>query len=123
MLSDGPGLSSFSVDDVNAAREFYKGTLGLAVSDAALGVEGSSVPHGLELHLSQGARVLIYPKSNHAPATFTVLNFRVGDIERTVDALGARGVRFEHYEVGPKTDAKGIHRSPEVKPVAWFKDT
>jgi catechol 2,3-dioxygenase-like lactoylglutathione lyase family enzyme len=64
---------------------------------------------------------MVYPKPDHTPATFTILNFVVDDIERTVDELTARGVRFEQHE-NPETDAKGIHRTPEVHPVAWFRD-
>ena len=90
--------------------------------DAPLGVEGADVPAGLEIHLGPGTRIGIYPKPDHTPATFTILNFVVEDIERAVDELTARGVRFEHYETGTKTDAKGIHRTPEVHPVAWFRD-
>jgi catechol 2,3-dioxygenase-like lactoylglutathione lyase family enzyme len=92
------------------------------VADAALGVDGADVPAGLELHLGPGTRILVYPKPDHTPATFTILNFLVDDIDRAVDALTARGVRFEHYQTDPKTDAKGIHRTPEVHPVAWFRD-
>ena len=66
-------------------------------------------------------RVLIYPKPDHTPATFTLLNFLVDNIERAVDELTARGVTFEQYAY-PRTDAKGIHRTPEVRPVAWFRD-
>jgi hypothetical protein len=75
----------------------------------------------LMLHLSGGTDVVIYPKANHAAATFTVLNFPVDDVERTVDELTARGIRFEQYEGDIKTDAKGIHRGggPDI---AWFKD-
>jgi catechol 2,3-dioxygenase-like lactoylglutathione lyase family enzyme len=122
MLSDANAFSGFAVDDVPRAKEFYGTTLGLEVADAALGVEGADVPSGLEIRLGSGARVLVYPKPGHEPATFTILNFLVDDIERAVDELTARGVRFEHYETGPKTDAKGIHRTPEVRPVAWFRD-
>ncbi len=64
---------------------------------------------------------MVYPKPDHVPATFTILNFLVDDIERAVDELTARGVRFERYDT-PRTDAKGIHRTPEVRPVAWFRD-
>jgi catechol 2,3-dioxygenase-like lactoylglutathione lyase family enzyme len=122
MLKDAKAFSGFSVDDVTRAKEFYGTTLGLDVVDAALGMEGADVPAGLEIHLEPETRVLIYPKPDHAPATFTILNFLVEDIERAVDELTARGVRFERYETGPKTDAKGIHRRPEVRPVAWFRD-
>ena len=121
MLKDAKAFSGFAVDDVPRAKEFYGTTLGLEVADAALGVEGADVPAGLEIHLGAGTRIGIYSKPDHTPATFTILNFMVEDIERAVDALTARGVRFEHYEM-PKTDAKGIHRRPEVHPVAWFRD-
>ena len=121
MLKHAKAVSGFAVDDMSRAKEFYGSTLGLDVADAALGVDGADVPAGLELHLGSGTRVLVYPKPDHTPATFTILNFIVEDIERAVDALTARGVRFEHYD-SPKTDAKGIHRTPEVQPVAWFQD-
>ena len=121
MLKDAKAISGFAVDDVPRAREFYGTTLGLDVADASLGVEDAEVPAGLEIRLGPGTRVLVYPKPDHTPATFTILNFMVEDIELAVDALTARGVRFEHYEM-PKTDAKGIHRTPEVHPVAWFRD-
>jgi len=121
MLKDAKAFSGFAVDDVPRAKEFYGTTLGLEVVDASLGVGGAEVPAGLEIHLGPGTRVLVYPKPDHTPATFTILNFMVEDIERSVDELSARGVRFEHYEM-PKTDAKGIHRTPEVRPVAWFQD-
>jgi catechol 2,3-dioxygenase-like lactoylglutathione lyase family enzyme len=121
MLRDAKAFSGFSVDNVPRAKEFYGTTLGLEVVDAALGVEGADVPAGLEIHLGPGTRIGIYPKLDHTPATFTILNFMVQDIERAVDELTARGVRFEHYEM-PKTDARGIHRTPEVRPVAWFRD-
>jgi catechol 2,3-dioxygenase-like lactoylglutathione lyase family enzyme len=122
MLKDAKAFSGFAVDDVPRAKEFYGTTLGLEVADAALGVEGADVPAGLEIRLGSGARVLVYPKPDHEPATFTILNFLVEDIERAVDELTARGVRFERYETAPKTDARGIHRTPEVRPVAWFRD-
>ena len=121
MLKDAKAFSGFAVDDVPRAKEFYGTTLGLEVVDASLGVGGAEVPAGLEIHLGPGTRVLVYPKPDHTPATFTILNFMVEDIERAVDELSARGVRFEHYDT-PKTDAKGIHRRPEVQPVAWFQD-
>jgi len=80
------------------------------------------VPTGLEIRIGNETKVLIYPKPDHKPATFTILNFVIDDIERAVDELTARGVRFEQYETAPKTDAKGIHRTQEVRPVAWFRD-
>ena len=121
MLQDAKAFSGFSVDDVPRAKEFYGSTLGLEVADASLGVKGADVPAGLEIRLGSGTRVLVYPKPDHMPARFTILSFLVEDIELAVDALTARGVRFEHYET-PRTDAKGIHRTPEVRPVAWFRD-
>jgi catechol 2,3-dioxygenase-like lactoylglutathione lyase family enzyme len=121
MLKDAKAFPSFAVDDVPRAKEFYGTTLGLEVADTPLGVGGADVPAGLELHLGPGTRVLVYPKPDHTPATFTILIFPVEDIERAVDELVARGVRFGHYET-PKTDAKGIHRTPQVRPAAWFLD-
>jgi catechol 2,3-dioxygenase-like lactoylglutathione lyase family enzyme len=87
MLGSAPGFSSFSVDDVQAARRFYGETLGLTVADKRLG--GAGVPDGLELTIGGATRVLIYPKADHAPASFTVVNFTVTDIERAVDDLAA----------------------------------
>ena len=75
----------------------------------------------LTLRLAGGARIVIYPKENHVPATFTVLNFSVDDIDRAVDGLTARGIRFERYEGAIQTDEKGIHRGRGPN-IAWFKD-
>jgi catechol 2,3-dioxygenase-like lactoylglutathione lyase family enzyme len=112
MLRDSTAFSGFSVNDIPKAREFYGGTLGLEVSES----------HGLlKLHLAGGATVLIYPKPNHAPATFTILNFPVDDIEEAVDRLTKTGVRFERYEGDIKTDEKGIFRGGGPL-IAWFKD-
>jgi predicted enzyme related to lactoylglutathione lyase len=115
MLQNSSAFSSFSVDDLRKARQFYGQTLGLQVSDVP------KMPDLLELHLAGGARVLIYPKPDHAPASFTILNFRVDDIEKAVDDLTRLGVRFERYAGALETDAKGILRGkgPEI---AWFKD-
>ena len=124
MLQDAEVFSGFAVDDVARAKEFYGTTLGLEVADARLGAdgaEGAEVPAGLELHLGPGTRVLVYPKPDSTPATYTILNFLVDDIEQAVDALTAQGVRFEHYEA-PRTDAMGIHLDPTVHPTAWFRD-
>jgi|SRR6266496_1062518 len=111
MLNANKALSSFSVDDVQKAKDFYGKTLGLEV-DA--GPEGTLV-------LSQ-AKTLIYPKPNHRPATFTVLNFPVDNVEKAVDELSQRGVRFEVYnEPNLKTDARGISRG-NGPTIAWFKD-
>ena len=114
MLADSPAFSGFSVADLDAARRFYGETLGLRVSDAP------EMGGMLTLHLGSGADVLVYPKPDHVPATFTILNFPVPDVEKAVDELTARGVRFEQYE-NPPTDAKGIMR--EGGPlIAWFTD-
>jgi catechol 2,3-dioxygenase-like lactoylglutathione lyase family enzyme len=114
MLADSPAFSGFSVDDAAAARRFYEETLGLRVTEQQ-GMEGL-----LRLHLRDGPAVLVYAKPDHTPASFTVLNFPVPDVEEAVDALTARGVRFEQYEY-PPTDAKGIMR--EGGPlIAWFTD-
>src|SRR5262249_17199229 len=108
---------SFSVRNLDEARKFYAQTLGLEVSD----VPGMS--DLLQLRLGGGATIMVYAKPNHAPATFTVLNFPVENVERAVDALLERGVRFEIYREGPvKTDAKGIAREGGGSAIAWFKD-
>jgi catechol 2,3-dioxygenase-like lactoylglutathione lyase family enzyme len=105
--------SGFSVDDVQRAREFYEGTLGLEVSE-----ENGM----LNVRLGGGANILVYPKPNHVPATYTVLNFPVDNIEEAVDELTGRGVRFEIYDQGEtKTDEKGIMRD-QGPPIAWFTD-
>lgn len=119
MLGDADIFSSFAVNDVERARQFYSETLGLDVVKVELGTD---VPSGLEIHLDDKARILLYPKDNHVPAEYTVLNFRVANIDRAVDELSSRGVEFEHYDTPPRTDEKGIHRSPQVRPVAWFRD-
>jgi predicted enzyme related to lactoylglutathione lyase len=113
MLKESKAFSSFSVDDPQKAKTFYGQTLGLEVSDVP------EMQGLLQLRLAGGKVVMIYPKANHAPATFTVLNFPVSDVEQTVDKLTRGGVRFERYVA--KTDAKGISRGqgPEI---AWFKD-
>jgi catechol 2,3-dioxygenase-like lactoylglutathione lyase family enzyme len=113
MFKHKKGFSGFSVDDVEKAKNFYEGTLGLEVS----------VNDGLlELDLGEGNKVLAYPKPNHTPATFTILNFPVDDVDEAVDELTKRGVRFEHYDQDEiKTDAKGVHRG-EGPDIAWFKD-
>ncbi|PYS40887.1 MAG: glyoxalase [Acidobacteria bacterium] len=112
MLEINKAFSSFSVNDLQKAKEFYGRTLGLEVSESA---------EGLELHPGGNLDVFIYPKPNHTPASFTVLNFLVDDIESAVDELKKTGVRFEKYEGEIKTDEKGIHRNGGPS-IAWFKD-
>lgn len=113
LLKQGKAFSSFSVNDVPKAKEFYGKTLGLDVS------ESSGL---LRLHLGPGNEALAYPKHNHSPATFTILNFPVESVDKAVDELSQRGVRFEHYnERDLKTDAKGISRGSGPV-IAWFKD-
>lgn len=114
MLRGSQAFSGFSSDDIPKAKEFYGRTLGLEVT------EENGI---LRLHLGGGHTVIIYPKENHEPATFTVLNFPVPDIERAVDSLRAAGVEFEHYggNDGPRTDERGIFRD-EGALIAWFAD-
>lgn len=114
MLTASKAFSGFSANDIPKAKDFYGRTLGLKVSEE----------HGiLSLHLGGGANVLVYPKANHTPASFTVLNFPVDDVDKAVDELGKRGVRFEIYnEPEFKTDAKGISRDNGGPTIAWFKD-
>ena len=113
MFKDIKAFSGFSVDDLEKAKQFYGQTLGLDVSET----------NGLlQLHIAGGTTILVYPKDNHVPATFTILNFPVTDIEQAVDELTARGVRFEQYNLpGLVTDEKGIARGGGPN-IAWFKD-
>jgi predicted enzyme related to lactoylglutathione lyase len=107
-------FSGFSVNDTAAAKQFYGGTLGLEVAEGPMGT--------LELALPGGAKVMMYPKPNHEPATFTVLNFAVEDVEAAVDQLNGRGVQTKIYnDPDLPTDDKGIMRGngPDI---AWFKD-
>ena len=114
MLADSPAFSGFSVNDLESARRFYTDTLGLRVADVP------EMGGLLRLHLGSGADVLVYAKDDHTPASFTVLNFPVPDVEQAVDQLVARGVTFERYE-NPPTDEKGIMRSGGPL-IAWFTD-
>ena len=111
-LRSARAFSGFAVGDISAAREFYGNTLGLEVSETA-GL--------LTLHLAGGAEVLVYPKPDHVPAAFTILNFPVDDIGQTVAELSARGVSFERYE-GFDQDERGIARNGEGPAIAWFTD-
>jgi catechol 2,3-dioxygenase-like lactoylglutathione lyase family enzyme len=111
MFESTKAFSGFSTDDIPAAKRFYSETLGVKVSEE----------NGLLfLHLAGGRDTLIYPKPDHEPATYTILNFEVDDVEEAVDALTARGVEFERYE-GSGQDEKGILRD-QGPDIAWFKD-
>ena len=111
MFTNTRAFSGFSVSDVAKAREFYGDTLGLKTSEA----------NGLlTLHLAGDRDVIVYPKPNHAPATYTILNFPVDDIDKAVEELTSRGVRFERYD-GLEQDEKGIHRTGGPL-IAWFTD-
>jgi catechol 2,3-dioxygenase-like lactoylglutathione lyase family enzyme len=111
MFANTKAFSGFSVDDIPKAKQFYSETLGLNVSD----------DHGLLLlHIAGGRDVLVYPKPNHTPATFTILNFPVDNIEQAIDELVARGVRLERFD-GENQDERGVYRE-QGPPIAWFKD-
>ena len=116
MLKDSPTFSSYSINDLDKAIEFYGTTLGLNVEKMSI---------GLSIKLEGGGDIFLYPKQDHAAATFTVLNFKVGDIDATVDELISKGVTFEQYTGEMATDRKGIMRSPDPSrgpTIAWFKD-
>ena len=114
MLTNSKAFSGFSVNDIEAAKNFYSSSLGLHVETSTMGT--------LRLHLAGDTQVLIYAKPNHEPATYTILNFPVTDIEQTVDGLTAQGIQFEKYEGTPmSTDERGIFRK-EGPLIAWFKD-
>ena len=109
-------FSGFSVNDLAKAKAFYAETLGLKVDDEGV---------GMRLHVPGGGTVFAYPKEDHQPATFTILDFVVASIDEAVDELTNRGVQFEHYDDSPKTDEKGIFRGTSKNQgpdIAWFKD-
>jgi len=111
MFEHTKAFSGFSVDDIPKAKQFYGETLGLRVSEE----------YGmLTLHIAGDRDTVIYPKEDHTPATFTILNFPVDDVDKAVEELAARGVRFERYD-GAEQDEKGIHRGGGPL-IAWFKD-
>jgi len=117
MLEYTKTFSSFSVDDPSKAKEFYSQTLGLDVNDIP-GMDGL-----LRINFKDGNSLMIYQKPDHVPATFTVFNFHVRNLETTVDALMKNGVRFEIYDMPDiKTDSKGIVRGEGMPTIAWFKD-
>ena len=115
MFKETKAFSSFSVDDLERAKQFYGGTLGLDVVER---------DEGLELHIAGSTPVFVYPSSNYTAPKHTVLNFPVDDIEAAVDELVARGVTIEQYDMPSlKTDKRGIFRGDEgPRAIAWFKD-
>jgi extradiol dioxygenase family protein len=118
MLTNAKTFSSFSVRDIAEAERFY---------GEILGITTRQTPEGLQLELAGDQQVFVYPKPDHTPATFTVLNFLVPDIDREADELAAKGVQFEQYDTEHmKTDEKGICRNDGTqsgpKAIAWFKD-
>ena len=113
MFSDSKAFAGFSTNDVQAAKKFYGETLGLKVTEEEMG--------HLMLDLAGGSRVLIYPKENHQPATFTVLNFPVPKVDPVVDQLIAAGIKLERYE-GFDQDERGIMRDQNGPAIAWFTD-
>ncbi len=114
MFTTDGAFSGFSVDDIDAARRFYRDTLGLDVSDEAMGL--------LSIHLASGGEILVYGKPNHEPASFTILNFPVADVEAAVDELNERGIETKIYGDDEfPTDAKGIMRG-QGPDIAWFRD-
>jgi len=118
MFREANAFSSFSVNDLAAAKEFYGSTLGLKVTDVAN-------MHVLSVSLAGGGTVVIYPKPDHTPATFTVLNFKVPNIDEAVDKLKEKNVQFESYESEIKTDENNISRGAESgrgPNIAWFRD-
>jgi catechol 2,3-dioxygenase-like lactoylglutathione lyase family enzyme len=112
MFAETKAFSGFAVPDLSEARAFYEGTLGLRVSQQ----------HDLlTLHLAGGRDTLVYPKPDFVPATYTILNFPVDDVDATVDALRDQGVQFERYE-GVEQDERGISLDPNGPRIAWFTD-
>ena len=119
MFTDGTAFSSFSVNDSGRAKEFYREVLGLEISDVPGMPAGTGV---MNLKVAGGQDILVYAKTDHTPASFTILNFPVSDIESTVGELTRRGVQFEHYSGTPmETDQNGIFRGGGPL-IAWFTD-
>jgi catechol 2,3-dioxygenase-like lactoylglutathione lyase family enzyme len=117
MFRNTKGFFSFSVNDIQKAKEFYGKTLELEISE-------DKEMQVLDVKVAGGGRAIIYPKSNHTPASFTILNFPVPDLEVAMDELKKRGIRFEQYDLpNVKTDEKGIASGGDRGPrIAWFKD-
>ena len=112
MFAETKAFSGFAVPDLEEGRAFYEGTLGLRVS----------LEHDLlTLHLAGDRDTLVYPKPDHTPATYTILNFPVDDVEAAVEELQKRGVRFEQYE-GIEQDERGVSLDPNGPRIAWFTD-
>jgi len=117
MFHDTPAFSGFATNDIEKTKAFYGGVLGLEVNDGEMG--------NIKLKLGSGAEIFVYPKEDHKPATFTILNFEVDDIDKAVDELTAKGVQFEHYEGDLATDDKGVLRGLKANmgpDIAWFTD-
>ncbi|WP_443946346.1 VOC family protein [Pedobacter sp. AW1-32] len=115
MLNESKVFSSYSVDDIRQAKDFYGRILGLNVQDDPMGI--------LQIHFANGVILMIYPKPDHIAATFTVFNFHVENIENTVNELITKGIKFEQYNSEYiKTDEKGISRGDQGPNIAWFKD-
>jgi len=114
MLTSSKAFSSFSVDDLSKAKTFYTEKMGLKVSEHPMGL--------LELHTLGNEPIIVYPKPDHKPAAFTVLNFYVPDLEKVVDGLIAKGIKFEQYTGEIQTNEKGISRSEHGPEIGWFKD-
>jgi len=114
VLTEAKAFGSFSVNDLAKAKAFYRDVLGLEVADR---------PEGLELEVGGGSKVFVYPKPDHAPATFTILNFPVENVDSAVERLSSSGVQFEKYDLPQiKTDPKGVMRNQDGTAIAWFKD-
>ena len=115
MLKDSQVFSGFAVKDLDAAKKFYGETLGQTVTIGEMGM--------LQIRIAGGATVMVYPKADHEPATYTILNFQVKDIDAAVDKLTSAGVKMEQYG-NPEMpqDGKGVARDPQGPAIAWFKD-
>lgn len=111
-FKEAKAFSGFSVNNIARAKQFYGETLEMVVREE----QGM-----LNLHLGSGADVLIYPKDDHKPAAFTILNFPVSDVEECVEQLNKKGIQFEQYSGELRTDEKGIYRG-DGHTMAWFKD-
>lgn len=116
MFKNTPAFSGFSVDNLNKAKEFYGNILGVTAEEDDM---------GLTLKIAGGHKIFVYQKDDHSPATYTILNFVVEDIDKAVDELISKGVKLEHYTGDMKTGDKGILRGLSVNmgpDIAWFKD-